>query len=101
MYISQTGFRLRSLLEEWLEQLQRIRGFIGAVTDEQGHPLKWWATMGVIIWANERVLPTTSTPMDELSVAVEKWRSALSHAVTNRHTKIASMVGHMTQMVVM
>ena len=35
--------------------------------------------------------------MSELSVAVEEWRGALSHAITNRHTKIVSMVGHMTQ----
>ncbi|CAI8000589.1 Axonemal dynein light chain domain-containing protein 1 [Geodia barretti] len=64
---------LRSLLGEWLEHLQKIRGFVGKVTDEEGHTLK-------------------CTPMRELSVAVEKWRGALSHAIFNRHTKIVSMV---------
>ena len=34
-----------------------------------------------------------STPVNELAVKVEKWRSALTHSITTRNTKIDNMVG--------
>ena len=89
--------RLRTLLKEWTSQIHNIIGYIGTVskpirsiqhesTSQEGEDKER---------EDDDVADKTDSPLDQLVVDVEKWRSALCHAIDSQDTQITEHVGFM------
>lgn len=106
MYVLLCICRLRTLLKEWTSQIHNIIGYIGTVSSPTsptysgthkessgtGGGEKSESDGGEKERDENEGVEKADSPLDQLIVDIEKWRSALSHAIDSQDTQITEQV---------
>lgn len=81
-------------MKEWTSQIHNIIGYIGTVSEPTGS-IQHESTSqegGDKEREENAGIDKSDSPLDQLVVDVEKWRSALSHAIDSQDTQITEQV---------